>query len=83
MLMDATEIQNHSQRRRRLDPSPAATPDRSFYGWDVLSGAVGLSLLVEHFRARAAYGTCLLLALILPGVLCLVSRPGTVSFPIS
>ncbi len=73
--MDATEIQNHSQRRRRLDPSPAATPDRSFYGWDVLSGAVGLSLLVEHFRARAAYGTCLLLALILPGVLCLVSRP--------
>ena len=75
MRTDATEIQDRAiSRPRRFDLASSGTAVKSFYGWDVLAGAIGLSLLIEHFRARAAYGTCLLLALILPAVLALTSR---------
>ena len=58
---------------RRLGRSVVDVATRRFYWWDVLGSAAALIALVEHFRARAAYSTFPLFALIVPAFLCALS----------
>ena len=57
----------------RLDRSAADTVARRFYWMDVLGSALALLAMVEHFRARAAYSTGPLLAMVFPAIVCVFS----------
>src|SRR5258708_6680515 len=54
----------------RIDPTPEAS--RSLYRIDLLCAGVGVTALVEHFRARAGYSNGPFLAMILPALCFLV-----------
>jgi hypothetical protein len=58
----------------RIDPAPDREPTRSLYRIDVLCAAVGLTAIVEHFRARAGYSNGPIFGLILPA-LCFLAWP--------
>src|SRR5947209_4131342 len=76
MRMDSTQVLAQSIHSvLRLDRSAADLTIRRYYWMDVLGSALGLLALVEHFRARAAYSTYPLCALIFPALFCAFS-PG-------
>jgi hypothetical protein len=75
MSQDSARIVEVSRlrQRRRIDHFASARVQR-WYGVDVLTASLAIFGLGEHLRGRAGYATCPLLGLVLPVLLCLVSR---------
>ena len=67
MLIDSRKSSGVGQPlHRRLGRLAVEPPNRSLALIDALSWVIGLVALVEHFRARAAYSSAPLYALIFP-----------------